>query len=138
MKIKVKKKDVVINSSKDLYSVMRKILLRESKLRRKQEYLWVAGISLSSRLQFVELVALGRQNGVTADPIDVFGHAMHKRCKSIIIIHNHPNGSVIPSKEDILFTQRMTKVGKTLGIEVLDHLVITEKDYFSVIEHDIV
>ena len=55
---------------------------------------------------------------------------------SIICIHNHPSGEVLPSKEDVLFTSQLVKVGKMLGIEVIDHIIIGEDKYYSFFENN--
>ena len=50
---------------------------------------------------------------------------------SIILIHNHPGGSVEPSKEDINITKRIKEAGDIIGIDLLDHVIITEDNFSS-------
>ncbi|TMU55806.1 JAB domain-containing protein [Flagellimonas algicola] len=55
-----------------------------------------------------------------------------KKCKKIILCHNHPSGRLEPSEQDIMFTERITKAATILGIEVLDHLIISENNYITI------
>jgi DNA repair protein RadC len=64
-------------------------------------------------------------------PREVFWSAVHHRAAAIICLHNHPSGDPAPSREDRECTNRICKAGQILGIRVLDHIVVGEKDYFS-------
>lgn len=54
------------------------------------------------------------------------------KAPKIILVHNHPSGDSTPSKQDIEFTKIVYEAGQTLGIELLDHLVIGNKNYTSI------
>lgn len=54
------------------------------------------------------------------------------KAPKIILVHNHPSGDATPSKQDMEFTKIVYEVGQTLGIELLDHLVIGNKKYTSI------
>ncbi len=131
MNVPIKSKKVKITASHDLYKIMREVLLRENKYRRRQEYFWVMGLTTGLRLEYIELVALGRVNAVNAEPTEIFSIAIQKRCKKIVLVHNHPGGSNEPSKDDIRFTKATLAASKIVKIEILDHLIITETDYYS-------
>ncbi len=120
----------VLNSS-DIYAIMQQILLRENKVRRNQEHFWVVGLNNKNKILFVELVGLGATNRVDADPPAVFRMAIYKLAVGMILVHNHPSGSVEISKGDHNFTDRMLKVGELINIEIIDHLVISEESYSS-------
>jgi len=53
---------------------------------------------------------------------------------SVIVAHNHPSGHSVPSREDIEVTKRLVEVGKIVGIEVLDHIVVAANDFTSIKE----
>ncbi len=64
-------------------------------------------------------------------PREVFRYAIKKSSVAIILAHNHPSGDLTPSKEDIEVTRRLAEVGKVVGIDVLDSLIISNKGYSS-------
>ena len=123
----------VLNSS-DIFTVMQAILLRENKIRRSQEHFWVVGLNSGNKILFIELVSLGATNRVEIAPAEVFRMAIYKAAVKMILVHNHPSGSVKISEADRDFTDRMIKSGNMLAVEVLDHLVITEEGYTSFVD----
>ncbi len=110
---------------------MQSILLRENQIRRNQEHFWVVGLDNKNKILFVELISLGASNRVTVNPPEVFRMAIYKLAVKMILVHNHPSGSLTPSDADLDLTDRMMKTGKLIKIEVLDHLIISEKEHFS-------
>jgi len=132
-----KNQKVKVKASHDLFKIMREVLLRENKYRRRQEYFWVMGLTTGLRLEYIELVALGKVNSVTADPTDIFSIAIQKRCKKIVLVHNHPGGIAQPSKEDIRFTKEVLAASKIVKIEILEHLIITEEEYYSFVDENL-
>src|SRR5438309_3340082 len=79
-------------------------------------------------------VAEGCVSHVTAEPREVFSPAFELRASSIVLAHNHPSGNPEPSLEDVEFTRAMCEAGVVLGIQVLDHLVVTRRAYVSLRE----
>ncbi|MEW6001041.1 MAG: DNA repair protein RadC [Nitrospirota bacterium] len=67
-------------------------------------------------------------------PREAFRDAIKESAASVIFVHNHPSGDPNPSREDILITERLVKVGELVGIKVLDHLIIGEEKYTSMME----
>ena len=65
---------------------------------------------------------------------EVFAPAIRRRAVAIALAHNHPSGDPEPSAEDRAFTRLMSRAGAVLGIQVLDHLVVTRRSYFSFAE----
>jgi len=126
-----KDQKIKIANSEDVYNIMQQVLLRENRISRKQEHFWIIGLDNKSRILFIELLALGQQNRVNMNPSDTFRMAIYKLATQAILIHNHPSGGTDLSKEDKELTDYLYKAGRFLRIEVIDHLVITETDYFS-------
>jgi len=119
------------SSPEPIATLMRRVLLRENRLSRSQEHFWVMGLNNEHRLLYLELIGLGRQNSVAANPPDIFRTALHRLALRIVLVHNHPSGNIAPSQADKSFTSRMIKVGELIGIEVLDHLIITEQGGYT-------
>ena len=120
----------ILNAS-DIYKIMQQILLRQNKIRRSQEYFWVVGLDNQNTVLFVELISIGGTNRVNVSPPDVFRMGIYKLAVKMILVHNHPSGVLKPSENDKNFTDRLLKVGKMIDIKVIEHLIITESDYFS-------
>ena len=100
-------------------------------------------ISNSDREQFVcihlnarnqacalEIVSTGSLNASLVHPREVFKAAILNNAASVILAHNHPSSDLTPSREDIELTRRMLEAGELLGIEVLDHVIVTPEGTF--------
>jgi len=132
MNVRIPKgEDKKIIDCDDVYRIMQKVLLRQNKLRRKKEYFWTIGLNSASDLEYIELIALGGLNQVNIDPVEIFNFAVSKKCKRMILCHNHPSGNLKPSDSDIALTNKLRDGGELLHIDILDHLIIDEESYFS-------
>ncbi len=91
---------------------------------------------LNSRYQIIhdEVISVGSLTANIVHPREVFQPAVENGAAAIIIAHNHPSGSLEPTTEDISVTSQLVDGGRILGIEVLDHLVITAKNYSSILK----
>ena len=114
-----------------VYNVMQQILLRENEISRNQEHFWIVGLDNANKILFIELVSLGAANRVQVKPREVFRVAIYKMAVKAILVHNHPSGELLPSEGDKDVTDRLLKSGDMLGIEVIDHLIISEENFYS-------
>jgi UPF0758 protein fjoh_0413 len=64
----------------------------------------------------------------------LFKTALEQGAIALILVHNHPSGNITPSKEDIELTQRVKTAGDMLDIKLLDHVIVTEKEYLSFLD----
>lgn len=78
-----------------------------------------------------ETVSIGSLNANIVHPREVFRPAIARAAAALILIHNHPSGDVTPSKEDLNLTTRLVDAGRLLGIEVLDHVIVSSRKYLS-------
>ena len=81
----------------------------------------------------VENVSTGDLSATPVHPREVFSPAVRKSAASVVCVHNHPSGDPTPSREDIATTERLCQVGTLLGIRVLDHVVIGDGRYASLL-----
>lgn len=81
-----------------------------------------------------ETIYKGTLNASVIHPREVFKAAIRASSNAIIVLHNHPSGDVTPSKEDIATTIRLKDCGELLGIQVLDHIIIGDQKYASLVE----
>ena len=88
-----------------------------------QELFVVANLDTKHRVQSVVVVTVGTLDASLVHPREVFKSAFIEGSSAIIISHNHPSGDPTPSREDHAVTERLTEVGKLIGINVLDHII---------------
>lgn len=98
---------------------------------KKQEYFLAIYLDGANHICYKSVITIGILNQSLVHPREVFAPAIEKRCASIIVAHNHPSGILKPSSADIAITKRLKQSGKLLGIELLDHLIITKDSYYS-------
>ena len=79
-------------------------------------------------------VSEGTLTNSLVHPREAFRDAIKESAASVIFVHNHPSGDPTPSREDITITERLSKAGELLGIKVLDHIIIGDNQYTSMME----
>lgn len=84
-----------------------------------------------------EIISKGTVNASLVSPRELFLAALRYHAVNIILIHNHPSGDPVPSKDDILITERIMEAGELVGIHLLDHIIIGDCQYISFCERDI-
>lgn len=96
-----------------------------------QEHFLVLGLDSRQRIRLVRTVGIGSLAQVDVHPREVFRPLIRAGIHSVILVHNHPSGDPEPSEADVELTHRMTEVGRLVGIPVLDHLVVSDRDHVS-------
>lgn len=96
-----------------------------------KEHLFVLLLNNRCRILGHTMVSMGTVNECAAHPREVFRAAILAGCTTIVMIHNHPSGDPSPSEVDIKMTRRMIEVGKVVGIEVTDHVVMGDQRHCS-------
>ena len=103
-------------------------------------------------IEFIYMLMLNRQNqvlgchqiskgGMTGTVVDVrvvFQVALKSCATSIILGHNHPSGNLNPSESDTKITQKIKEAGNLMDIQLLDHLIISDKDYYSFADNGLI
>ncbi|WP_299711857.1 DNA repair protein RadC [uncultured Tenacibaculum sp.] len=95
------------------------------------EEFWVVYLNNSNTVLAKHQISKGGLVSALVDVRLIYKKALELASVGIILIHNHPSGKLTPSNSDKQLTQKIIKAGEALDIKVLDHLIITEKDYFS-------
>jgi len=111
--------------------LLQRVLKAESKIDQEKEHFWTIGLNSKNIIKYLDLVSLGILNASIVHPREVFRLAIKKGIAQLIIAHNHPSGETGPSEEDLLITKRLAEAGKILGIEVVDHLIISQNGFTS-------
>ena len=78
---------------------------------------------------------IGTVNHSLVHPRDIFKEAYKVNSSFLICVHNHPSGDVNPSLDDEKLTNRLVNIGNIMGIKVIDHVIVSEKEYYSFLEN---
>lgn len=103
----------------------------------KKEHFVVFFLDTQNQIVRKELVSIGTLNASLIHPREVFEPAIRYVASHIIVAHNHPSGSLEPSDEDLSVTKRLVDAGRLLGIQLLDHVIVTPTGYISLKEQNL-
>lgn len=132
MVVKPKKgQKIFCNSSKQIYKIIWGLIKTMQPFDRDKEHFFVIGINRAYIMLYIDHVSTGTIHGTIAEPREVFRNAIHLGAACLIICHNHPSGSLIPSRADIQVTKELVQAGKLLRIEVVDHVIVSSEGYYS-------
>lgn len=118
--------DTKIKDSNSVFELMQPLIGEAS-----TEEFWVIYLNNSHKIIKKIRLSIGGITGTVVDVRVAFKNAVTFQATAIILCHNHPSGTLQPSEMDIQLTKKMKIAGETLDIKVLDHIIITEKAYFS-------
>jgi len=108
------------------------VIAQFSYLREKtREHLAALYLNARNELIFKKHLFVGTLDANIAHPREIFEHALLQNAASVILVHNHPSGDPEPSKADLEITKRIIEAGKIMGIDVLDHIIITKTKTLS-------
>lgn len=125
-KLREHRERTAIRSSKDIYELFHPLLCDLP-----YEEFWV--LLLNQAMKVIDQVRISRGSidQTTADVRIILREALLKRATQIALAHNHPSGNVLPSNEDKRLTQQVKQSAALMNIRLIDHLVVTDGDYYS-------
>ena len=100
---------------------------------KKQEYFVCLTLDGANRLISKRIITIGTLTSSLVHPREVFAEAISDRAASIIVAHNHPSGNLQSSDADRQVTERLKEAGVLLGINLVDHIIVTSKDFVSIV-----
>lgn len=100
----------------------------------KKEVFYCAMLDAKNRISKDYCVSEGTLTNSLIHPREAFKNAIRESAASVIFVHNHPSGDPRPSREDIIVTERLVNAGEVVGIKVLDHVIIGDNKYTSMME----
>ncbi len=115
-----------INSSKDVFELLQPILGELP-----HEEFWIIYLNNSNKILHKEQLSKGGITGTLVDVRLVLKQALEYGAVGLVLAHNHPSSTLVPSNADKQITEKLKMAAEALDIKVLDHLIITEKAYFS-------
>ena len=115
-----------INTSRSVFEIVYPLLGHLS-----HEEFWVLYLNNSNKILAKTQMSKGGMTSTTVDVRIVMKQALEHSATAIVLVHNHPSGSLHPSKSDTQLTEKFKLAAESLDIKVLDHIIVTEKNYFS-------
>lgn len=98
---------------------------------KSQEYFVCINLNGGNKIISNRVVTIGLVDQALVHPREVFSEVIREKAAKIIVAHNHPAGTSNPSDEDVRITKSLVKASEILGINLLDHIIITGEQYFS-------
>ena len=96
-----------------------------------QEVFLLVVLNTQNEINAIHRVFQESLNSSVAQPREIFRSAILNNGDKIMLYHNHPSGNLEPSQADLYFTARIVEAGIILGIEVLDHIIVSDRHWFS-------
>ena len=122
----------IIRSTKDV--IAQAVYMRD----KTREHLMTIYLNARNEMIFKKPMFIGTLNANLVHPREIFQEALKQNAASVILVHNHPSGDAEPSEDDLTITKRIIEAGKTMGIDVLDHVIITKNKVFSFKERKLI
>jgi DNA repair protein RadC len=116
----------VVRSSKDIAQYL-KALLKDF----TYEVFAVLFLNQANKINHFEIISRGGITGTVADPRIILKKALEQDATSIVLSHNHPSGSLKPSKADEVLTQKIKEAAQYFDIKVIDHIIVSEEGFYS-------
>lgn len=117
---------LVLNSPDKIYENTKYLFTNK-----KQELFYCLYFNNKQQLIGKELLFIGTVNKSITHPREIFKYAYLYSATSIVCLHNHPSGDVAPSKEDMIFTDSLVNIGLVQKIPILDHIIVSDNNYYS-------
>lgn len=122
-----------ITSAKEIYELIKSKISNYAK-----EHLLVLSFDSRNKFLGMDTVSVGTLTANLVHPRETFDAAIRRHAGHIVVAHNHPSGDPQPSEDDLEITKRLVESGKILGIEVIDHVIVTENTFFSFKEKELI
>ena len=116
----------IVNASADVAKYLQTLLKDH-----RHEVFAVLFLNRANKVNHFEIVSTGGITGTVADPRIILKKALEEDAVSIILCHNHPSGSLKPSRADEELTQKIKEAARYFDIKVMDHLIVSDDGYYS-------
>lgn len=126
-------KKISLTSSVAVTDYLRKKIGKE-----KKEYFLILSLDSNNNLIKISEISVGTLNASLSHPREIFKEAIKLSAASIILVHNHPSGDPEASSEDVALTRRLWDAAKIIGIELLDHIIVTKEKFSSLKERGLI
>ena len=115
-----------ISSARKVFSLMQPVMRDLD-----HEECWIIFLNKANRLVGKEMISSGGLDSTIIDNRRIIGKALDRKASGLILVHNHPSGSSLPSAADVSQTQALNRALKTCDLALVDHVVIAKDEYYS-------
>lgn len=123
-------KDINVFKSSDIVNLEQVQAIRNA----IQEHLLFIGLDIGNNIRNISILGIGSNCGISIDSKDIIRTALLSCSDRVILVHNHPSNTLKPSASDIHLSNITYQLLKVFNIEMLDHIIVTEKEYISMEE----
>lgn len=116
----------LMQKPQDIYDVVKSDIFGK-----KKEYLYLISLDSRNRMISKDLVSIGTIGETLVNPREIYRQALIKNACSIVVVHNHPSGNPSPSPEDLLVTEKLISAGASIGMPLVDHLIVCDTQFVS-------
>ncbi|HMG67826.1 MAG TPA: DNA repair protein RadC [Chitinophagaceae bacterium] len=116
----------IVSTSRDIACYLQALFQDHNR-----EVFAVAFLNQANKINHIEIISEGGITGTVADPRIILKKALEENAVSLVLCHNHPSGSLKPSRQDEEITKKIKEAGKYFDIKVLDHIIVSDAGYFS-------
>ncbi len=121
----VGRREISIKTPHDIVPLLRPYALEQ------QEHFLCVSLNGAHEVLKIHEIGVGTLNRTLIHPREIFAEPVVQRAAAVIVAHNHPSGTASPSAQDVEATKQIMNAGAIMGIQLLDHIIITKTDYYS-------
>lgn len=119
-----------VKSPQDVYNLKEVQAIKDA----IQEHLLFVGLDNSHNLRNITFLGIGTSSGIQVNSKDIIRTALINACDRVILVHNHPSNSLVPSRLDRQMTDKTYKMMEVFNVHLIDHMIVTEENYVSMAE----
>ena len=123
-------REIKVSNSKDVVNLEEVQAIKNA----TNEYFIFIGLDRANNVRNISLLGIGTSSNILIDSKDIIKTAILSASEKVILVHNHPSNNLKPSKEDLHLTNVTNEILKPFNIELIDHIIVTEKEYSSILE----
>lgn len=123
-------REIKVSNSKDVVNLEEVQAIKNA----TNEYFIFIGLDRANNVRNISLLGIGTSSNILIDSKDIIKTAILSASEKVILVHNHPSNNLKPSKEDLHLTNVTNESLKPFNIELIDHIIVTEKEYSSILE----
>ena len=128
------KEEYTIKNAGDVYTLKEVQEIKDA----IQEHLLLICLNIRNNVRNIRLIGVGHSHGISVDSKEIVRIALLTASDKVILVHNHPSNGLSASREDLHISNVTNKLLKVFNIELVDHIIVTENNYISMAENNMI